>query len=134
VKLAPVLAELSLYMREAFCLHELLCRLGVEPDSIRILSYQTQAPTKALYAERTRMRDRCLHVTCRGASGAVGLWCVGPYEGSEVRFAVELERAIAVWNAAPEAERSRAWEASRVRSVADRVRAIVVSKGIVAVA
>ena len=85
------LASARAMIVEALCVHECLCRLGFKPTEIRVQLGHTSTPTLALFPDRTKLYDVCIHV---GILVGLKSWrlCVGPAYVDGILFEKEFRK------------------------------------------
>lgn len=115
-------------IKEALCVHEVLCRLGFAPAGIRIQLAHTSTPDSALFPERTKLYDVCVHVTL-AAQGRTWRLCIGPVGMDGITFETEWKKAVRAFNAASHQDGLPAWEQSRARNQSLAIERAVVEKG-----
>lgn len=115
-------------IKEALCVHEVLCRLGFAPAAIRIQLAHTSTPGAALFPERTKAYDVCVHVTL-DAQGRTWRLCIGPVGMDGVSFETEWKAAVRAFNAASHADGAKAWEQSRARNQTLAIERALTEKG-----
>lgn len=115
-------------IKEALCVHEVLCRLGFAPAGIRVQLAHTSTPESALFPERTNAYDVCVHVTL-AAQGRTWRLCVGPVGMDGITFEREFRKAVSAFNAATHQDGLPAWESSRARNQSLAIERALVEKG-----
>ncbi len=109
------LAHAHEMIKEALCVHEVLCRMGFAPPAIRIQLAHTSTPDSALFPERTKLYDVCVFVTL-AAQGRTWRLCIGPVGMGGIEFEQEWTKAARAWNQATHQDGLPAWEQSRARN------------------
>lgn len=115
-------------IKEALCVHEVLCRLGFAPAAIRIQLAHTSTPELALFPERTKLYDVCVFVTL-AAQGRTWRLAVGPVGMDGITFEAEWKKAVSAFNAATHADALPEWEKSRARNQSLAIERAIAEKG-----
>lgn len=115
-------------IKEALYVHEVLCRLGFAPAAICVQLAHTSTPEAALFPERTKPYDVCVHVTL-DAQGRTWRLCIGPVGMDGITFEEEWKAAVRAFNQATHGDGAPEWERSRARNQMHSIERALVEKG-----